>query len=107
VLAWLALAAVDFLLIPGAEHWTMLAVRGVVLVLLVICAALILQRRFAPLMVPLSIACILAVGIGAALVVGTPTASTMATRTKACYWSAWPPTSWSACVSPKPWPRPC
>ncbi|SDH94099.1 GGDEF domain-containing protein [Pseudomonas panipatensis] len=70
VLAWLALAAVDFLLIPGAEHWTMLAVRGVVLVLLVICAALILQRRFAPLMVPLSIACILAVGIGAALVVG-------------------------------------
>ncbi|WP_160287902.1 GGDEF domain-containing protein [Pseudomonas knackmussii] len=68
--AWLALAAVDFLLIPGAEHWTMLAVRGVVLVLLIVCGGLILHRRFVRLMVPLSIACILAVGIGAAAVVG-------------------------------------
>lgn len=70
VLAWLALAGVDFLLIPGAEHWSMLAVRGVVLGLLILCSGLILQRRFVHLMVPLSIACILAVGMGAAVVIG-------------------------------------
>ncbi|WP_275629164.1 GGDEF domain-containing protein [Pseudomonas sp. 273] len=70
VLAWLALAAIDLLLIPAPQHWDLLAVRGAVLVLLVICGGLILQRRFVRLMVPLSIACILAVGIGAAVVVG-------------------------------------
>ncbi|KWR77660.1 MULTISPECIES: diguanylate cyclase [Pseudomonas] len=70
VLAWLALAAIDLLLIPGPEHWSMLAVRAAVLVLLVVCGGLILQRRFVHLVVPLSLACILAVGIGAAVVVG-------------------------------------
>lgn len=45
VLAWLALAAIDLLLIPGPEHWSMLAVRAAVLVLLVVCGGLILQRR--------------------------------------------------------------
>lgn len=70
VLAWLALAAIDLLLIPGPEHWSMLAVRAAVLVLLVVCGGLILQRRFVRLVVPLSLACILAVGIGAAVVVG-------------------------------------
>jgi len=70
VLAWLALAAIDLLLIPAPQHWAMLAVRGVVLVLLALCGGLILQRRYGRLMVPLSIACILAVGIGAAVVVG-------------------------------------
>lgn len=70
VLIWLALAAIDFLLITGPAHWQMLAVRVGVLVLLIVCGGLILQRRHIRLLVPLSLACILAVGIGAAAVVG-------------------------------------
>ncbi|MFV3415435.1 diguanylate cyclase domain-containing protein [Pseudomonas nitroreducens] len=70
VLIWLALAAIDFLLIRTAEHWEMLAVRIGVLVLLTVCGGLILQRRHIHLLVPLSLACILSVGIGAAAVAG-------------------------------------
>ncbi|MBD9630824.1 sensor domain-containing diguanylate cyclase [Pseudomonas sp. PDM19] len=70
VLIWLALAAIDFLLIRTAEHWDMLAVRIGVLVLLSVCGGLILQRRHTQLLVPLSLACILSVGIGAAAVAG-------------------------------------
>lgn len=70
VLIWLALAAIDFLLITGPVHWQMLGVRIGVLVLLVICGGLILQRRHIRLLVPLSLACILAIGIGAAAVAG-------------------------------------
>lgn len=70
VLIWLALAAIDFLLIGAPEHWQMLAVRIGVLVLLTVCGGLILQRRHIHLLVPLSLACILSVGIGAAAVAG-------------------------------------
>lgn len=70
VLIWLALAAIDFLLIRSPEHWQLLAVRIGVLVLLTVCGALILQRRHIHLLVPLSLACILSVGIGAAAVAG-------------------------------------
>jgi len=70
VLIWLALAAIDFLLIRTPEHWDMLAVRIGVLVLLTVCGGLILQRRHIHLLVPLSLACILSVGIGAAAVAG-------------------------------------
>ncbi|MCJ1887825.1 GGDEF domain-containing protein [Pseudomonas sp. LA21] len=69
VLIWLALAVIDFLLISGPVHWQMLAVRLGVLVLLVACGALILQRRHTQLLVPLSLACILCIGVGAAAVV--------------------------------------
>lgn len=70
VLIWLALAAIDFLLIAGPAHWHMLAVRIGVLGLLIVCGGLILQRRHVHLLVPLSLACILAIGIGAAAVTG-------------------------------------
>ena len=69
LLIWLALAVIDFLLISGPVHWQMLAVRAGVLVLLVACGALILQRRHSQLLVPLSLACILSIGVGAAAVV--------------------------------------
>lgn len=41
-----------------------------VLVLLLVCGCLIMLRRHIQLMVPLSIACVLALGVGAAAVVG-------------------------------------
>ncbi|TNF21030.1 MAG: GGDEF domain-containing protein, partial [Pseudomonadales bacterium] len=47
-----------------------LGVRFVVLVILLVCAALILQRRHTHLLLPLSMACILTLGVGAALIVG-------------------------------------
>ncbi|KAF1054222.1 MAG: Phytochrome-like protein cph2 [Stenotrophomonas maltophilia] len=69
-LVWLALAGLDALLVPPESYALMLAVRGVVMALLAICGGLILQRRYVRLLEPLSIVCILAVGFGAALVVG-------------------------------------
>ena len=45
---WLAFAFLDFHLIASSERWWMLAVRLGVLVLLVVCGLLILQRRHAP-----------------------------------------------------------
>lgn len=66
---WLAFAVLDFQLVSTAERWWMLAVRVVVLVLLVICGGLVLQRRHVHLLEPLSQACVAALGLGAAAVV--------------------------------------
>jgi diguanylate cyclase (GGDEF)-like protein len=66
---WLAFAFLDFHLIASSERWWMLAVRLGVLVLLVVCGLLILQRRHVHLLVPLSLVCVGALGIGAAAVV--------------------------------------
>tara|TARA_R100001244_G_scaffold259_5_gene425 strand:- start:8119 stop:9279 length:1161 start_codon:yes stop_codon:yes gene_type:complete len=67
---WVMFAALDFAMVHSPEVWWMLGVRLVVFVLLAICAWLILQRAHVHLLLPLSLLCILALGIGAALVVG-------------------------------------
>lgn len=70
LLLWLAFAALDFTLVQGPQVVWMFAVRLAVFVLLLVCAGLILQRRHVHLLQPLSLLCILALGVGAALVVG-------------------------------------
>ncbi|MDN5516863.1 MAG: GGDEF domain-containing protein [Pseudomonas sp.] len=67
---WLSLAALDMLVVPASHLGWVLAVRVVVLLILLICAALILQRRHIHLLLPLSMTCILALGVGASLIVG-------------------------------------
>lgn len=67
---WLAFALLDFSLIQSPQLWWMLAVRMVVLVLLMVCGFLVLQRRHVHLLVPLSVTCIVGLGVGAAAVVG-------------------------------------
>lgn len=67
---WLALAVLDLLVVPTSHLAWVLGVRFVVLVILLVCAALILQRRHTHLLLPLSMACILTLGVGAALIVG-------------------------------------
>ena len=67
---WLAFALLDFSLIQSPQLWWMLAVRMVVLVLLMVCGFLVLQRRHVHLLVPLSLTCIVGLGVGAAAVVG-------------------------------------
>jgi len=67
---WLALAVLDLLVVPASHLAWVLGVRFIVLVILLVCAALILQRRHTHLLLPLSMACILTLGVGAALIVG-------------------------------------
>ncbi|MDO8695997.1 MAG: GGDEF domain-containing protein [Pseudomonas sp.] len=69
IVLWCAFAAVDQLLIHSQERWWMLAVRAVVLVFLLVCAALLVQRKHTQLLNPLSIACISALGLGASAVI--------------------------------------
>lgn len=69
-LIWLTLALLDMALVGQPHLGWVLAVRGAVLVILLVCAALILQRRHPHLLLPLSMVCILALGIGAAVIVG-------------------------------------
>jgi diguanylate cyclase (GGDEF)-like protein len=70
MLIWLAFAAFDFVLIQAPEVWWMLGIRLVVLLLLIILSGLLLQRRHIHLLQPLSLVAILALGVGASLVVG-------------------------------------
>lgn len=70
MLVWLAFIGIDLLFLAGPPLWGVLAVRLGVLVLLLVCGCLIMLRRHIQLMVPLSIACVLALGVGAAAVVG-------------------------------------
>ncbi|HUE91228.1 diguanylate cyclase [Pseudomonas sp.] len=70
MLIWLAFAAFDFVLIKASEVWWMLGIRLVVLLVLIILSGLLLQRRHIRLLQPLSLVAILALGVGASLVVG-------------------------------------
>ncbi|NQD95771.1 GGDEF domain-containing protein, partial [Pseudomonas sp. CrR25] len=70
VAIWLAFAGLDFLAVPGRDVWWMLAVRLLVFAVLAACGWLMLQRERVHLLLPLSVACILSLGVGAALVVG-------------------------------------
>ncbi|MDP3846129.1 MAG: GGDEF domain-containing protein [Pseudomonas sp.] len=69
IVLWCAFAAVDQLLIHSQERWWMLAVRALVLVFLLVCAFLLVQRKYTQLLNPLSIACISALGLGASAVI--------------------------------------
>lgn len=70
VVIWLAFALLDAVTLQAPHLWWMLAVRLLVLVVLLVCGTLILQRRHTHLLLPLSLACILALGIGASAIVG-------------------------------------
>ncbi|MDO9320736.1 MAG: GGDEF domain-containing protein [Pseudomonas sp.] len=69
IVLWCAFAVVDQLLIHSQERWWMLAVRALVLVFLLVCAFLLVQRKHTHLLNPLSIACISALGLGASAVI--------------------------------------
>ncbi|PTS83615.1 GGDEF domain-containing protein [Pseudomonas sp. HMWF032] len=70
ILVWLAFAAFDFALIKTSEVWWMLAIRMSVFLLLCVFGGLLIQRKYIHLLQPLSLVCVLALGVSAALVVG-------------------------------------
>ncbi|MGQ7957209.1 diguanylate cyclase domain-containing protein [Pseudomonas sp. SP16.1] len=70
VVIWLAFALLDLVVVEAPHLWWILAVRLLVLAILLVCAALILHRRHTHLLLPLSLLCILALGVGAASIVG-------------------------------------
>jgi diguanylate cyclase (GGDEF)-like protein len=67
---WLAVTVLDILVVPASHLAWVIALRVVVLAILLVCAALILQPRHVHLLLPLSMTCILALGVGAALIIG-------------------------------------
>ena len=69
MLVWLAFAGVDIWLIDGPLLFALLAIRLGVALLLLFCGRLILRRSHRELLVPLSIACIGAMGLGAAAII--------------------------------------
>jgi diguanylate cyclase (GGDEF)-like protein len=69
ILLWTAFAVVDQLIIHTQERWWMLAIRVLVLAFLLTCAVLLVQRKHTHLLNILSIACVSALGLGAAAVV--------------------------------------
>lgn len=70
IVLWLAFTAIDQLWIAADERWWMLAVRAAVLVFLLVCGFLLVQRRHTQLLNLLTVACISVLGVGAAAVVG-------------------------------------
>lgn len=69
LLVWLAFVAVDLWMITGPLLLALLAIRLAVTVLLLACGRLILLGRHPQLTVPLSMACIGAMGVGAAAII--------------------------------------
>lgn len=69
VLILLVQGALDCVFIAPPVLWSVLGVRLAVLVLLLGCVALVLQRRHNLLLGPLTLVCVLAMGIGSAVVV--------------------------------------
>ncbi|TRO20886.1 GGDEF domain-containing protein [Ectopseudomonas mendocina] len=67
---WLALTVLDMLVVPASHLGWVIAVRLVALVTLLVCATLILRRRHSHLLLPLSMICILVLGVGATVIVG-------------------------------------
>lgn len=70
ILIWLAFAAFDFVLVQSHVIWWMFAVRMSVLGLLLVFVGLLIQGRHLRLLQPLSVVSILALGVGASMVVG-------------------------------------
>ena len=69
VLILLVQGLLDFRFIAPPVLWWVLAVRAGVLVLLLACVGLVLQRRHIVLLGPLTLVCVLAMGLGTAVVV--------------------------------------
>ena len=69
-LIWLALTAFDMAVVPDSHVSWVIAIRVLVLAILLMCAVFIMQRRYLHLWLPLSMTCILVLGVGAALIVG-------------------------------------
>lgn len=69
VLILLVQGALDLRFIAPPVLWWVLGTRCAVLVLLLVCVALVLQRRYNKLLDPLTLTCLLAMGIGSAVVV--------------------------------------
>lgn len=69
VFIWLAFAVLDTQMMDAPYLGWMLAIRMLVLVVLLVCGYLIIQRRHPHLLQPLSLACIATVGLGAASIV--------------------------------------
>lgn len=67
---WLALTVLDMMVVPASHLGWVIAVRLVALVILLVCATLILRRRHSHLLLPLSMICILVLGVGATVIVG-------------------------------------
>lgn len=70
VVLWLVFTVADQVFINSVERWWMLAVRLLVLVFLLICGFLLIQRRYTHLLDPLTIGCVCALGVGTTAVVG-------------------------------------
>jgi diguanylate cyclase (GGDEF)-like protein len=69
MLMWLGFTAFDFALVQSPVIWWIFAVRLSVFVLLLVFTGLLIQGRHGHLLQPLSVVSILAVGVGAALVI--------------------------------------
>lgn len=69
LLVWLAFAGVDIWMIDGPLLLGLLAIRLGVALLLLACGRLVLRRSHRQLLLPLSIACIGAMGLGAAAII--------------------------------------
>lgn len=93
MLVWLAFIGIDLLILAGPPLWGVLAVRLGVLVLLLVCGCLIMLRRHIQLMVPLSIACVLALASVRRRWSAWRTGPIPVIPTKACCWSVSPPIS--------------
>lgn len=69
VLILLVQGALDFRFIAPPVLWWVIGVRAAMLVLLLACVALVLQRRHSRLLSPLTLVCVLGMGVGSAVVV--------------------------------------
>ena len=67
---WLALTVFDMAVVPASHVSWVIAIRVLALAVLLVCAFFIVQRRYRYLWLPLSMTCILVLGVGAAMIVG-------------------------------------
>lgn len=67
---WLVLTVFDMAVLPASHVSWVIAIRVLALAVLLVCAFFIVQRRYRHLWLPLSMTCILVLGIGAAMIVG-------------------------------------
>lgn len=67
---WLALTVFDMAVVPDSHVSWVIAIRVLALAVLLVCAFFIVQRRYRHLWLPLSMTCILVLGVGAAMIVG-------------------------------------
>ncbi|MGA4817262.1 hypothetical protein ACPA9J_31390 [Pseudomonas aeruginosa] len=91
MLVWLAFIGIDLLILAGPPRCGAYWRCALACWSLLVCGCLIMLRRHIQLMVPLSIACVLALGVGAAAVVGLAHRADPGYPYEACCWSVSPP----------------